>query len=69
MNIGHLSVRQPVLAIVLSVFLVIAGGLLSLAGIENPRREVPCAECPGGAIVGAPEDLAYRAPTPEPAPA
>jgi hypothetical protein len=38
--------------------LVLAGGIVSLAGIENPRRSVPCEECPGGALVGASEDLA-----------
>jgi EmrB/QacA subfamily drug resistance transporter len=37
--------------------LVLVGGLVSLVGIENPRRSVPCADCPGGAIVGASEDL------------
>ena len=34
--------------------------LVSLVGIENPRRSVPCAVCPGGALVGASEDLAQR---------
>ena len=33
--------------------LVVLGGLVSLLGIRNPRREVPCAECPGGALVPA----------------
>jgi EmrB/QacA subfamily drug resistance transporter len=42
--------------------LVLAGGVLSLVGIENPRRAVPCEECPGGAVVGASEDLAHPAP-------
>jgi EmrB/QacA subfamily drug resistance transporter len=44
--------------------LTIAGGLISLVGIENPRREVSCAECPGGALVGASEDLAHGRPEP-----
>jgi hypothetical protein len=39
--------------------LVIAGGLLALVGIQNPRRSVPCEDCPGGALVGASEDLAH----------
>jgi EmrB/QacA subfamily drug resistance transporter len=34
--------------------LVALGGALGLAGIRNPRREVPCAECPGGQFTGAP---------------
>jgi EmrB/QacA subfamily drug resistance transporter len=36
--------------------LVVVGGLLSAAGIENPRRRVECQECPGGAVVGAARD-------------
>jgi hypothetical protein len=52
--------------------LVVAGGLISLAGIRNPRRAVAAAECPGGAICGASEDVGYDRPLPlpdEPAPA
>jgi hypothetical protein len=53
--------------------LVLAGGLISLAGIQNPRRKVAAAECPGGAICGASEELAHaepvRLPEREPAPA
>ncbi|MEA2411057.1 MAG: hypothetical protein QOC77_1618 [Thermoleophilaceae bacterium] len=37
--------------------LVLMGGLVSLVGIENPRRSVPCEDCAGGALVGASEDL------------
>ena len=37
--------------------LVLVGGVVSLVGIENPRRSVPCEDCPGGALVGASEDL------------
>jgi EmrB/QacA subfamily drug resistance transporter len=37
--------------------LVLVGGLVSLVGIENPRRSVPCEDCAGGALVGASEDL------------
>src|SRR5439155_1159017 len=32
--------------------LVVVGGVLSAVGIENPRRSVPCPDCPGGAAVG-----------------
>ena len=39
--------------------LVVVGGLVSLAGIRNPRRSVPCSDCPGGALVGASEDLGH----------
>jgi MFS family permease len=37
--------------------LVMAGGVVSLVGIQNPRRSVPCRDCPGGALVGASEDV------------
>jgi EmrB/QacA subfamily drug resistance transporter len=36
--------------------LVAVGGILGLVGIRNPRREVPCADCPGGTFAGAPLD-------------
>jgi EmrB/QacA subfamily drug resistance transporter len=53
--------------------LVVAGGLIALAGIQNPRRKVAAAECPGGAICGASEELRHaepvRLPAREPTPA
>jgi EmrB/QacA subfamily drug resistance transporter len=45
----------------ISAGLVVLGGLLSLVGIENPRRRVPCADCPGGALQGGSVDLARSA--------
>jgi predicted MFS family arabinose efflux permease len=39
-----------------SAVLVLAAGLLGLLGIVDPAREVRCAECPGGALAGAPPD-------------
>jgi EmrB/QacA subfamily drug resistance transporter len=42
------------------------GGVVALVGIENPRRRVPCADCPGGALQGASVDLARSG---QPAPA
>jgi EmrB/QacA subfamily drug resistance transporter len=42
----------------ISALLVGIGGALGLAGIRNPRRTVVCAECPGGALAGAPLDAA-----------
>ena len=56
--------------ILVSAFLVGLGGAISLAGIRNPRRAVPCEDCPGGALVGASRDLARVSPSgapPEPA--
>jgi EmrB/QacA subfamily drug resistance transporter len=41
----------------IGALLVLTGGVVSLVGIRNPRRSVPCADCPGGALVGASEDL------------
>ena len=52
----------------LSGGLVIAGGLISAVGIRNPRRKVAAAECPGGAICGASEELAHDEPVSLPAP-
>jgi EmrB/QacA subfamily drug resistance transporter len=53
--------------------LVFFGGVVSLIGIQNPRRRVLAEECPGGAICGASEDHAHvpqqQLPTGEPEPA
>src|SRR5206468_2267332 len=49
------------LAILCTGLLVALGGVISAVGIENPRRDVPCEECPGGAAVGASRDLAHVA--------
>ena len=38
----------------IAAVLVAGGGLLGLIGLRNPRREVKCADCPGGALAGAP---------------
>jgi EmrB/QacA subfamily drug resistance transporter len=45
--------------------LAMLGGVFALIGIQNPRREVPCADCPGGAL--APPPPAAVADTPRPA--
>jgi hypothetical protein len=37
--------------------LVILGGVVSLVGIVNPKRRVFASDCPGGAVLGASEDL------------
>jgi EmrB/QacA subfamily drug resistance transporter len=46
----------------ISAALAILGGVVALVGIENPRRRVACATCPGGALVGVSPDAARRAP-------
>jgi EmrB/QacA subfamily drug resistance transporter len=55
------SVHAFRVGMVISAVLAMLGGLVSLLGIENPRRKVPCADCPGGALAGASVDAA-RAP-------
>lgn len=46
----------------ISAALVAVGGILGLAFVRNPRREVPCAECAGGQLAGAPVDAARERP-------
>ena len=53
----------------ISGLLVIAGGVIALAGIQNPRRKVAAAECPGGAICGASEEVGRDEPVQLPRPA
>jgi EmrB/QacA subfamily drug resistance transporter len=48
--------------------LALLGGAVALLGIENPRRRVRCADCPGGALAPPRGEAAPRAQTtPEPA--
>jgi EmrB/QacA subfamily drug resistance transporter len=42
----------------ISAALVALGGVLGLAGIRNPRRDVRCQDCPGGQFAGQPLDTA-----------
>jgi EmrB/QacA subfamily drug resistance transporter len=46
----------------IAALLVGLAGALGLAGIRNPRRSVPCEDCPGGLLVGAPADTARPRP-------
>ena len=46
------------LAMAISAGLVIFGGVLGLVGIQNPRREVSCEECPGGQFASHPVEAA-----------
>jgi hypothetical protein len=52
----------------ISAGLAVLGGVVALIGIENPRRKVPCIDCPGGALQGGSIDVA-RLPRVSPAPA
>ncbi len=52
----------------ISAALVGLGGILGIALVRTPRRQVDCAGCPGGQLVAAPVDAAReRAPVPAPA--
>jgi EmrB/QacA subfamily drug resistance transporter len=53
------SVHAFRVGIGISASLVALGGLLGLAGIRNPRREVRCEDCSGGQFAGQPVDAAH----------
>ncbi len=63
------SVRAFRVGIGISAALVGIGGLLGLAGIRNPRREVSCEGCAGGQLAGQPAEAAYDRRAREPVPA
>ena len=46
----------------IAVVLVTLGGVLGLAGIRNPRREVAAEGCPGGQFVGVPQEASRQSP-------
>src|SRR5207248_2438575 len=46
----------------ISAALAVLGGVVALVGIENPRRKVPCVDCPGGALAVVNVDVARHAP-------
>jgi hypothetical protein len=54
------SVRAFRVGIGVAAVLVGFGGVLGLAGIRNPRREVRCEDCAGGQLVGQPADAARK---------
>jgi len=51
----------------MSAALVGIGGILGLALVRTPRREVSCAACAGGQLAGAPADAARERPVAVPA--
>src|SRR4051794_6421276 len=55
------SVEASRLAVLVTGLLVAVGGVTSAIGIQNPKRDVHCEDCPGGAAVGASRDLAGAA--------
>jgi EmrB/QacA subfamily drug resistance transporter len=46
------------LSVGIAAVLVALGGVLGLAGLVNPRREVKACDCPGGQLVGATAEAA-----------
>jgi EmrB/QacA subfamily drug resistance transporter len=54
------SVKAFHIGIGISGLLVIAGGVVSLVGLESRRRTVKAECCPGGAFVGASEEVRLR---------
>ena len=61
-TLAHASVSAFRVGIGIAGGLVMLGGVVSALGIRNPRRKVSAAECPGGAICGASEELAKDLP-------
>jgi EmrB/QacA subfamily drug resistance transporter len=59
--VEHASVTAFHTGTGIAAALVALGGALGLVGIRNQRRVVPCADCPGGQLAGAPLDAAQRA--------
>jgi EmrB/QacA subfamily drug resistance transporter len=60
------SVHAFRLGMLIAAALAAFGGLIALLGIENPRRKVSCAECPGGVFAGASVDVGRnRSETPD----
>ncbi len=56
-TVQRASVDAFHLGIGVSAALVFLGGLLGLAGIVNPRREVEAEGCAGGQLVAVPEEV------------
>src|SRR4030095_6757371 len=54
----HLTVPGLPPVMLLAALLVAIGGIIGLAGVRDPEREVPCEQCPGGALAGAPAQAA-----------
>lgn len=58
------SVHAFRVGMIIAAALAALGGIIALVGIRNPRRRVPCVDCPGGALVPANVELEQPAPTP-----
>jgi EmrB/QacA subfamily drug resistance transporter len=58
------SLRAFRVSVVFGAGLVLAAGVISLVGVRDPRREVSCEDCAGGAFVGASEEPGQAQPLP-----
>jgi EmrB/QacA subfamily drug resistance transporter len=58
---GNASVHAFRVADTIAAILVVSGGLIALAGIRDPRREVAAELCPAGALCGASQELVSTA--------
>ncbi|HEU0024340.1 MAG TPA: hypothetical protein VFQ12_06905, partial [Thermoleophilaceae bacterium] len=56
------SVEAFHLGVGIAATLVAFAGILGLIGIRNPRRRVEASDCPGGQLVGVPQDAARQSP-------
>jgi EmrB/QacA subfamily drug resistance transporter len=56
------SVSAFRLGMAISTLMVALGGVLGLAGIRNPRRQVSSEDCAGGQLVGSPQEAAKQSP-------
>jgi hypothetical protein len=52
------------LGMAIAGLLVAVGGVVGVAGIRNPKGEIPAETCPGGQLVGASSGIAARAAEP-----
>jgi hypothetical protein len=55
------SVRAFHMALGICAGLVAAGGIAGTLGIVNPKRPVEAERCPGGQLVGSPQQVADAA--------
>ena len=53
--------RAPRRVVIVGAGMAAAAGLLGAVGLRNPRRKTCAARCPGGQLVGAPEEVALEA--------
>jgi EmrB/QacA subfamily drug resistance transporter len=56
------SVHAFRFGMLISALLAVFGGLIAAVGIENPRRKVECADCPGGALAAGNVEAARAGP-------